>query len=298
MSGELYTISLNRLLMRQLLYFICLFLIATLPLQSLSAQVIDCKAQDKQVFEKYIKYIASAEAISKVSLLQQTAEFFLGKPYVAGTLDTHKTEKLVVNLSEFDCVTFIETVIALTNTVADKQQTLEDFAAQLQKIRYRNGILTDYASRLHYTSEWTDNNVEKGILKPVTFAENELETKTINFMSTHRSAYAALKTDDSMLAQIKSIESVINERGGFYFLPKNKINRYADKIPHMAVIAFTTSIKGLDTTHTGFAYRKNGKLAFIHASSLKNKVVIDEKSISEYCMSQQSCTGLIVMEVR
>ena len=66
----------------------------------------------------------------------------------------------------------------------------------------------------------------------------------------------------------------------------------------MAMIAFTTSIKGLDTTHTGFAYKKDGKLTFIHASSAKNNVVIDEKTLSDYCKKQKSCTGITVMLVR
>ena len=245
-----------------------------------------------------MKYIQPFCSKSKELILQKTAEFFLDTPYVGGTLDKNDTEKLVINLRELDCVTFVETVIALANTTASGDLSFDNFASQLQQIRYRNGVIDGYDSRLHYTSDWADNNVEKKILCAMSQQlGGVLETKTIDFMTSHRSSYNALKTDDDMFEKIGKMEDKINERDGFYYLPKDKIKLKATKIPHMAMIAFTTSIKGLDTTHTGFAYKKNGKLIFIHASSTKKKVVIDEKTLSDYCESQKSCTGIMVMPV-
>ncbi|MDO5664433.1 MAG: DUF1460 domain-containing protein [Bacteroidia bacterium] len=284
--------------MRQKIAF-SFFLFSYLFIISAFTQEIDFEPKDKIVFEQYTKYIEFFKSKSKEEVLQKTAEFFLDKPYVAGTLDKNDTEKLVINLREFDCVTFIETVIALANTAVSDDLSFDNFASQLRQIRYRNGIIDGYDSRLHYTSDWITNNVEKKILS----AKSQqlggvLETKIIDFMTSHRSAYNALKTDDEMLEKIKNIENEINKRKGFYYLPKEKIVSKASQIPHMAMIAFTTSIKGLDTTHTGFAYKKkNGKLTFIHASSAKNKVVIDEKTLSGYCKVQKSCTGIIVMLV-
>ena len=262
------------------------------------SQNVDYETQDKVVFEKYATFIQPFQSKSKELILQKTAEFFLEKPYVAGTLDKNDTEKLVINLREFDCVTFVETVIALANTTASGNLSFDNFASQLQQIRYRNGVIDGYDSRLHYTSDWAYNNVEKNILSAMSQQlGGVLQTKTIDFMTSHPSAYNALKTDDSMLKKIKSTENEINKRKGFYYLPKDKITAKSAEIPHMAMIAFTTSIKGLDTTHTGFAFKKNGKLTFIHASSAKNKVIIDEKTLSDYCQVQKSCTGIMVMPV-
>ena len=262
-------------------------------------QSIDWEPQDKIIFEHYRKHIDPIRSKSKELILQQTAEFFLNAPYVTGTLDKNDTERLVINLREFDCVTFVETVIALANTTVSGDLSFDNFASQLKLIRYRNGIIDGYESRLHYTSDWVYNNVEKKILSANAQQLGGVrETKTIDFMTSHRTAYRALKTDDEMLEKIKTVEDGINARGGFYYLPKDKIASKEADIPHMAMIAFTTSIKGLDTTHTGFAYKKNGKLTFIHASSAKNKVIIDEKTLSEYCKGQKSCTGIMVMPVR
>lgn len=259
---------------------------------------VDFTPQDINIYNTYIQHIQSVEFTSKQAVLQATAEFFIGSPYVAGTMDINDEERLVVNLRQFDCVTFIETVIALTNTVESGNISFDNFTTNLRQIRYRNSVVDGYDSRLHYTTDWIHANTNNGLLTPSNVqSEYELDTKTIDFMSTHRSSYNALKHDDSTLNKIKIIEDEINNRGGFCYLPKSRIAAYADKIDHMSVIAFTTSIKGLDTTHTGFTYKNSDKLGFIHASSLQKKVVIDSKSLSDYCISQKSCTGVIIMDV-
>lgn len=280
-------------------YRLSILLFFAIRILFVHAQGINFQKEDLVIYEQYTDYIKAKDYKDKIELLQATAEFFLDRPYVSATLDQNKNEALVVNLREFDCVTFIESVIALSNTVESGDFTFHNFVSHLKLIRYRDGEIVDYSSRLHYTSDWVFVHQESGILTPIEWkSENVLTTKTINFMSTHRHAYRALKDDDEMLGKIKQIESDINARGGFVFLPKSKIANNADKIPHMAVIAFTTKIEGLDTTHTGFTYIKdNGELGFIHASSLKKKVVVDEKSLSDYCLSQKSCTGLMIMRV-
>lgn len=278
-------------------FFLFFFLFFTV--QASFSQFIDYEPQDKIIFEHYKKHIDPVRSKSKELILQQTAEFFLNAPYVTGTLDKSDTERLVINLREFDCVTFVETVIALANTTVSDILSFDNFASQLKLIRYRNGVVDGYASRLHYISDWVYDNVKKKILSETSQRlDGVSETKTIDFMTSHRTAYRMLKTDDAMFERIRNIEEQINARKGFYYLPKEKIGLLKANIPHMAMVAFTTSIKGLDTTHTGFAYKKNGKLTFLHASSTKNKVVIDEKTLNDYCMAQKSCTGIMVMLVR
>ena len=278
-------------------YFLLFVVGITMSVNTFAQSSVNNDA-DKLIFQRYLTYIDSVGYNSKECLLQKTAEFFIGAPYAGGTLDKNKYEKLVLNLREFDCVTYIENVIALSNIVEAGNLSYANFAEELQRIRYRDSRLTDYASRLHYTTEWVDNNIVKRVLEPLPWqSENVIDKKRIDFMSTHRSAYNALKDDDSMLQKIAEVERGINRKGGYFYLPKEKIEANKDKIPHLAMIAFTTSIKGLDTTHTGFAYKKGDKLTFIHASSLKNKVVIDEKSLHDYCESQKRCTGIIIMKV-
>lgn len=264
-----------------------------------AAQDVNYTSENKAIFDKYISYITPYKTSPPNQILEKTATFFLGTPYVAHTLDLGETEALVVNLRELDCFTYIENVIALTQTVLSEKSDFEAFCNNLQRIRYRNGIITDYSSRLHYTSDWAFENEKRGLLLNSSGKlGGKRETKPIDFMSTHRSAYAQLKTDDAMLQKIIEVEDRINQRGGFYSLPKLEIAKKADEIPHLSVIAFATSIRGLDVTHVGFVWKEAGRTSFIHASSREKKVIVDSESLSEYCLSQKSCTGIMVLPLQ
>ncbi|MEN6589184.1 MAG: N-acetylmuramoyl-L-alanine amidase-like domain-containing protein [Proteiniphilum sp.] len=272
-----------------------LFVVAGL----LAAQPKACfTPEDRLIFDQYLSYIGPYQHHSTDTLLEKTATFFLGKPYVANTLEITDEEMLVVNLREFDCTTFVETVIALTRTAKLEKPSFDAFLAELQQIRYRNGEINGYAARLHYTSDWMYENEQNGRVRNLSAVLGGIqEEKPIHFMSAHRDAYKRLKTDDAVLQEIMTVEKEINRRGGFAYLPKAKIASIASHIPHMAMIGFTTDIEGLDISHVGFAFQKEDKLTFMHASSARKKVVIDEKKLSDYCAGQKSCTGVLVAEL-
>lgn len=258
-----------------------------------------CTREDKAIFDKYVTYIQPFRAQPMSEVMEKTAAFFIGTPYVAHTLEVTPSEELVVNLRALDCLTFVENVIALSRAAKSDQLSFCNFTDELQKIRYRNIKIDDYASRLHYTSDWVFENEKQGVVENISQTLGGVkDARTIDFMSTHTDAYRQLKSDVAMCKKIVAMENELNNRGGFYYLPKQHIIEKSDRIPHMAMLAFATSIKGLDATHVAFAYRKeNGELSFIHASSLAKKVVIDNKSLSDYCASQKKCTGIMVMKV-
>lgn len=255
--------------------------------------------EDVAVFNRYADHMEPFRTQPTETVLEKTALFFLGSPYVAHTLEIGDDERLVVNLRVFDCVTYIETVIALAKTAVSDDFSFDAFAGNLRNVRYRNGTIGNYSTRLHYTSDWVWNNERKGLLENISCRlGGKKERKKIGFMSAHRMTYRQLKSDDGLLAEITAVENEMNARGGFYYVPKSEIDAVAAKIPHLAMIGFTTAIEGLDTTHTGFAFRKDGKLTFIHASGTQKKVVIDPKTLHDYCAAQKSCTGIIVARVR
>lgn len=254
--------------------------------------------EDQEIFNRYIEYIQPWKSASDEIVLEKSAVFFLDVPYVAHTLEVTGGEKLMINFRELDCFTYVENVLALFATAKSDMPTIDVFAENLQKLRYRGGKIDGYSSRLHYTSDWLYENELNGVLRNISADLGGVrDDKEINFMSSHRDSYKHLKTDDKMLDKIIVTESNINSRGGFSYLPKANIAIAAPMIPHMAVVGFTTSIDGLDTTHVGFAFHTEDGLYFIHASSVENKIVIDKSSLSDYCNSRKSCTGVIVAEV-
>lgn len=278
-------------------YFMLFALLPLFP-GNLFSQETDLAERDERLFNAYIEQISPYKTETMEIIIEKTARFFLESPYVAHTLDLNTDEALVVNLKELDCVTYVETVLALSFTACSNNLSMNYFKEMLIKIRYRTNEITDYASRIHYTSDWVFENEKNGLLKNISKGLSGIkETKKIDFMSAHRNAYKQLANDDAMLEKIGDIENRINDRGGFYYLPKHLIAAKANDIPHMAVIGFVTSIDGLDISHVGFAYHKNDKLTFIHASTAEMKVVIDAKSLSDYCFSQKNCKGIVVAKV-
>ena len=128
------------------------------------------QGQDRRIFEELIRFLDKKKTSAKFpgQLMLEIGKFFLGTPYVAGTLETKRAEHLVVNLREFDCVTFVENVVALVWYVKSREKSFEAFRRLLQKIRYRQGRLQGYSSRLHYFSDWIHDNQKKGIVRDVT----------------------------------------------------------------------------------------------------------------------------------
>lgn len=235
-------------------------------------------------------------------IVVEIGKSFIGTDYASHTLEDEGEEKLVINLRALDCVTFYENCVTLARCIKLKKTTFEDYKAQLQFLRYRDGKIDGYPSRLHYTSDYWNNGEKKGILRVVTkeiFGEkNVVEIpKPINFMTTNRDKYKHLKTNDANFEKIKAQEDEINRRTE-YFLPKGNMHMFADKILHGDLIGIATNIKGMDITHTGVAVRMpNGKLHFMHAPNVGYKVQITEQPMHDYLAKNQRQTGIIVARV-
>ncbi len=225
------------------------------------------------------------------------AKIFLERPYVAKTLEEKGVEKLIVNFDELDCTTYLETVVALTLASYKGDFTFTDYCQQLTNIRYRDCKIDKYPSRLHYFSEWIINNTEKGYIETnhKNINNSYIEDK-VSFMSNHPQYYTKIKNNKLFLEQIIQQEININN-SCLYYTPKDKIKNFEQQIQSGSLIAITTSIEGLIISHVGFAYRKENRVYFIHASSKEKKVVISEKPLYEYLKTKSKNTGIIVCKV-
>lgn len=270
-----------------------LFLLLAMVLNTRAAVVYT--KQDSLIYEKYISQLKAEATLPIGELIVKTALFFRDTPYVASTLDNNQEEQLVVNLHQFDCTTFVESCIALSRTLKTGDYSFSNFCNQLKSIRYRDGKIEDYTSRLHYVTDWIYNNSKRGILEDKTLALGGIkDTKTINFMSTHTDAYKPLRNNLKLQQKIGGIEQQINNRTEYYVLRKKDINIVSNKINNGDIIAFATSIEGLDYTHIAIAYHDQGTLTFIHASSKAMKVIIEPQSLYDYCLKSTRCTGISI----
>lgn len=224
------------------------------------------------------------------------AKKMLGVPYVAGTLDGNDEELLVVHFDKLDCTTFVETVLALAITEKQcKGNAFTNLKNALMFVRYRDGKLDGYASRLHYFSDWIKDNERKGILREVTSKSSYAQTKELwlDFMSTHSSSYLPMTKDTSLVQQIATQEKAWQGVEVSY-LPKDKLTLSSAelKIKNGDILAITTNIKGLDVVHVGFAFWKEEELHMLHASLVANKVIEDPLSLYEYSKNKKAHTGV------
>ncbi len=227
-------------------------------------------------------------------LLIEVAKTFLGTKYESGTLDIFDDrEELILKISGFDCVTFVENVLTFGRLIKNNKLTIENFLEELKLIRYRSGIINGFTSRLHYFSDWIYDNSQKGVvIDLVKELGGSNYDKVINFMTEHPSYYKQLKKNKKLLYEMKDVEEKITQREKFY-IKLDEIEKYFDKFSNGDIFALTTNIEGLDVSHTGFILIDED-VKIIHASQKFKKVVISTRGIKDYMLSVKNCSGLMV----
>jgi cell wall-associated NlpC family hydrolase len=190
---------------------------------------------------------------------------FLGKPYIIGPLIGSDTEPemFTATYNGFDCVTYLETCLALA--WAQKAEEVNDL---LRAIRYRNGNVA-WEDRLHYTTDWNQYHLQRGDFADVTRGDDTLtRTKEINWLK-------ALKP--------RTIT--------YRYFPKRKLSKVRKQFRDGDLIYFASTRKGLDIFHVGLLVWVNGKLMLRHAAKSKGGVV--EQALAEF-VKGNTMPGFIV----
>ncbi len=229
------------------------------------------------------------------------ADKLLGTPYVAHTLEGDE-ELLTINIDELDCTTFIETLYALARTTMNGRYSWRDYAANLENLRYRNGEMGDYSTRMHYISEWILNNSARGNLKEITadLPHADYMIKTIDFMTKHKDSYRSLKNDSAMVDKIKGYEMALRN----HRMPYLKKSWLGDKAVKAALrngdfVGLVTKIEGLDISHLGIIYKDDkGEIYLLDASMSGGKVMLEQKNLRDHLSgSKSTCLGIRVFRI-
>jgi hypothetical protein len=233
----------------------------------------------------------------------RVGELALGTPYVANTLEVYlraggsvpSTEPLTVSLTKFDCVTLVESSLALARLArARGTPSWEGFAREIERMRYRGGTRGDYTTRLHYFSEWIADGEHRGLVRDL---GGELggvtDDRPLRFMTEHRKSYVAL-ADDRRFEAIAAMERRLDGQPR-RVVPTASIAQVSDRIQTGDVLAFATSIPGLDVSHTAMAYRdRAGVLRVLHAPLSGGTVEVSKRTLPEYVAAIKRSTGILV----
>jgi len=259
--------------------------------------------EDWRVFEAKVRW-GVAHHLDTLPLGQAIARLgltFVGTRYIPGTLDPPGPEHLVVDLRELDCVTFVENLLALVRFVrhdgvaalGHPASARARYERYLIDLRYRNGVLDGYPSRLHYFSDWLADNARRGHLQLLTRELGGVpDSEPIRFMSTHASAYRQL-ADSANRRAIESTEARLDS-GPRWYVPEGRIRAIEDRIQDGDVIAATSTLPGLDVAHTGIAIWREGRLHLLHAPLVGKSVELSTLPLAERIVKIGSQDGIMV----
>jgi hypothetical protein len=272
----------------------CALITANIWSQSFSSVRANELTEDEKIFLSKIKLAEKKGLFNKPlnKVITETGKSFLKTPYVPDTLDNSGREALVTNLHGLDCWTFFENTLVISRVIKKQKKNFEDYKKELEFIRYRNGIRSDYISRLHYFIDWIYDNSKKNIVKDINKELGGVKlNKEINFMTTHRESYPPLKSDE-YFNKLKKVEKEINSRVQYY-VPTELIQKIEDKLKDGDIIGLGTTIEGLDVTHTGYIYKIKGLSHMLNASSKTGYVEISDCTLYDYLISVEK-PGIIV----
>ena len=280
----------DEMIYKSLLSFLIIFSV------SIEAQIFSDEDVEicKSKFELAVSESLSTQPIGKVII--EIGKSFLGTDYEAHAIEKDGEEQLVIDLTGLDCTTFLENVLGFARCIKKRETSFEDYQKELTFIRYRNGVIDQYPSRLHYFTDWIYDNENKDVVIDITKELGGEELKlNLNFMSSHPEYYKQLKENPDFVCAIKDQEEEINKRK-YYFIPQDKIADIDDKIEDGDLLAFTSSVNGLDVNHVGIAIRMDdGKIHILHAPVPGTKVQISELDLSDYVNKLVNDTGIIVV---
>jgi hypothetical protein len=226
-----------------------------------------------------------------------------GTPYVASTLEEDlkaggkptSTEPLTLSLTRFDCVTLVESCLAVARVArAADAPTWDRFGREVERMRYRGGTRGDYATRLHYFSEWISDGERRGLVHDLGAELGGVaDARPLRFMTEHRASYPAL-ADAGVYRAIGEMERRLDAHVR-HVVPTAQIAGVAERIQTGDVLAFATAIPGLDVSHSAMAYRDHdGVLRVLHAPLSGGVVEVTTRTLPEYVGAIKRATGILV----
>jgi hypothetical protein len=210
-----------------------------------------------------LKRLSTARSIE--TRLDEASGFFLDHGYAQDPLGggPQLTEVFRASLQKFDCVTYMESVLALAAS-----SNADEFAKHLRQIRYRNGKV-NWFERNHYMAAWLANNKQLGVLGDLTRGpETITRTRTLDV-----------------------VRGLPSRRVTFRCFPKRRLAAIKRRIRTGDLILFVSARKHLDVFHTGILIRRDERVFLRHATRSAGKVI--EQDLADF-LKKNRMSGFIL----
>jgi Protein of unknown function (DUF1460) len=197
------------------------------------------------------KLIAKARATPNLAdRIKIISAHLMGYPYILHPLTGSQThpEVFVTRMDGFDCVTYVETVLALAES-----NNIDDFPERLREIRYEQGVV-EWEKRLHYTTEWSEYHIRRGILNDLTLGEGTIER----------------------IKRLDYLPGLAPKIGHFRYFPTRMLPQVSRRFMDGDLIYFVSTRKGLDVFHVGLLIKNGNHFHLRHAAHSRKAVVEQE----------------------
>jgi hypothetical protein len=208
------------------------------------------------------------------------------------------SERLRIDLNRFDCLSFIDTSMAVARCRWMRDPTEACFVRELIATRYRHGVMKDFASRLHYLEEWLDDNRSRHRLDDLTRdLGGVLLRRRFDYMSAHRSLYAPL-ADPIARQAIELTEAQLSQRI-YAVIVRPSVRKKAPLLQNGDLVGIVTTDPGRLLGHAGIVVRDGqGRVQLLHASSHRRRVVVTSTSLADYVLRREERWGIMVARPR
>lgn len=274
------------------------FIVFQLSFSGIAAQTPRCHytSQDSVLVEQLL-------ASGQTDVLYYARQF-LGRPYVAHTLELYPDdERLVLNTAELDCTTYVDVVAALTLCARRGEKSFGQFVRQLHQQRYWDGKCDGYPSRIHYFSDWIRDNSRLGYATEVQQPNppfTAVQTVSVSYMTEHPQSYVSLARHPEYIPVIARQEQDLTGRK-FRYIPTAQVKNTAvvrQAVHDGDIICIVTSAAGLDIAHLGIAVWHADGLHMIDASSKHMKVLEETVTLRKYLEGRKNALGIRIVRLR
>ncbi len=235
------------------------------------------------------------EVNGKISSVPQRIQYYSerakGTPYVIFCLGEGPTAPIdrdpLMDFSRTDCMVFCEHMLALSIS-----RDYPELFRNLQKIRYKNGII-DFKMRNHFTiADWLPNN--SWLLHDATREIGGEYCKKITKVIDRRKNLAEAGCTDTL-------DVPPRQRLTVDYVPAEHLVDVQNKLRGGEIVSIVTTRPGIISAHMGIIVRdRYGNVLFRHASSAKrNRKVVDEflSDVAAALQKSRDRVGMIFMRV-
>lgn len=221
------------------------------------------------------------------------ARRYLGRPYNAYSLDRTPQERLVLDLTRFDCFLFVEQLLALVNSrdVASQTEAVETFTDHVLRLRYQGGRV-DYCTRQHYFTRWAEEAERQGYLVNMTrFLPGAVSRqRPLTFLSSHAGSYEPMGQPRNR-ACITALEKTLVVHQAY--IPLARFHEALPSLRDGDIFALVTSVEGLDVTHVGLVELGESGVDAIHAAP--GAGVTRSLDLPAYAAAVEDVIGIMVL---